>query len=64
MREIAFNANISLSYLCDIENARKEPSESVLKSLCLALDVPFWQLYEDIATEMKKEMRVDYELSA
>jgi transcriptional regulator with XRE-family HTH domain len=64
LRETAFNANISYTYLCDIENAKKEPSEVVLKSLCLALDVPFYQLYEDIATEIKREMSVGYELSA
>jgi transcriptional regulator with XRE-family HTH domain len=62
--EIAFNANISSSYLSDIEHARKEPSESVLSNLCNALDIPFYQLYEDIALEIKREMRDKYELSA
>jgi transcriptional regulator with XRE-family HTH domain len=64
LRETAFNANISYTYLCDIENAKKEPSEVVLNSLCEVLDIPFWKLYEDIAIEMKREMKAEYELSA
>ena len=46
-KEVALQANISNSYLCDIESKRSNPSIKTLVSLCKVLEIKDFSVFFD-----------------
>lgn len=38
-RDLAFNSEISLTIICQVENGVREPTEKTIKAICRALDM-------------------------
>lgn len=48
LKEIADMANISISYLSDIEHEKKNPSINTIKSILNALNISMFDFFKDI----------------
>ena len=54
--KLAWSAEISKSYLSEIEAGRKSPSLAVLRALAAELDVPVWSLFIELKDEAVREV--------
>ena len=50
--EVSRVARVSLGYLSEIEQCRKEPSSELLASICDALDLPLDELLRRVADDL------------
>lgn len=55
MRSVAANAYISISYLSELENGKKEVSSDILKNLCNALFMSVQDVLIDVVISMNQE---------
>ncbi len=52
LREVSSQAAVSLGYLSEIERGQKEASSELLSSICVALDLRQWQLFDLVSVAM------------
>lgn len=52
LREVSSRAKVSLGYLSEIERGQKEASSELLASICVALDLRQWQLFDLVSVAM------------
>lgn len=46
--DLAFDADISKNYLCDVENGRRNITISVLRKICFALEINLEMLFSGL----------------
>jgi transcriptional regulator with XRE-family HTH domain len=54
LREVAMLANMSLTYLSEVERGRKEASSEVIEAVCAALDLVLADLLFEVAEELAR----------
>lgn len=55
LQYIAESANVSLGYLSEIERGQKEVSSEIIDSICLALNIPLWQVMSKVSAVLFSE---------
>jgi transcriptional regulator with XRE-family HTH domain len=55
LRELSAQAQVSISYISEVERGHKEPSSELLAALTGALGVPLSSVMHDVADKLQRE---------
>lgn len=58
LREVSSSARVSLGYLSEVERGQKEASSELLSAICVALDVPLFEVLRNVADKAEAQESV------